>query len=339
MQKALFDGSLRASASETNRLQTHLDFIFTDFAPNKNKQGVREKEADNILRTGVNQPIKVDFRRGKINDHPYSIPVGPITSMEKVDDKIVAHAILWKDEFKDLAEHLEKASASDGGIQFSWELYYADKTIDDDGYMWLDDVVVAGATIVANPAYGGRTPLLALASEDDERIQELERQVANLQSSHNRSTQSMDPMDELKQQVADLATQVADLATKLTEPHTDASDDSEQQPDVAALQSELDALRTFKAETEQHQARAALLTTRRSEMKDVLTGDEFDTKSDFIAALNDEQFKTFRDTLVAAAQKSQKAGASFRFNMPDPISGNDNPHTIESLAEALRAKR
>lgn len=335
MPKAQLDGVLHAVASTTNPLITNLEFVFTDFLPNKNKQGVSSAEIDNLVRTGVDMPVKADFRHGKLGDHTFSIPVGHVTAMEPRTDQVIGRAILYKDEFPDLTAHLEKASASDKGVHFSWELYHGNSTIDDAGITWLQDCVVAGVTIVANPAYAGRTPLLAMASED--KLDELERQVAELQEqlSRNGSIDSMDPIEELKQQVVALTTRIDTLTTPPTEEVVS--------PDVAALTSELDELRAFKKGVETQQARAAILTTRRDALKDVLAGDEFDKKSDFIADLSDEQFKTFTESLTTIAQKN-KQSAGFRGNnsfVPDPISGSDvgNSTSISELAKAFRGAK
>lgn len=338
MEKTILEGSVKATASQKNPLQTNLEFVFTDFLPNKNKQGVPVTEVDNLLRTGIDQPVKADFRRGKLGDHSFSLPVGHITNMESRGDQVIGHAVLYKDEFPDLAGHLEKASASDDGVHFSWELYHGDHFVDDAGITWFTDCLVAATTIVANPAYGGRTPLLAMAAEDTtQRVEELERQVATLeeQLSHSEGIESMDPVEELKQQVAAL-TERLDAMTRVEEPVAEL----EVSPDVAALTSELDELRKFKSDYEKEQARAAVLTTRREALKSVLAGDEFDAKADFIAGLDEDQFKTFSESMAAAAAKGKQT-ASTRFNgIPDPISGADNtPTDISGLAKALREKK
>jgi len=338
MEKTTLEGRLKAIASEKNPLQTNLEFVFTDFLPNKNKQGVPPTEVENLIRTGIDQPVKADFRRGKLGDHSFSLPVGHITDMESRGDQVIGRAVLYKDEFPELAGHLEKASASDGGVHFSWELYHDDHYVDDAGTTWFTGCVVAATTIVANPAYGGRTPLLAMAAEDTtERIKELERQVASLtdQLSHDGGIEPMDPVEELKQQVAALTERVDALA-KPVEPVTEP----EISPDVAALTSELDELRKFKSDYEAEQARAAVLTTRRETLKSVLAGEEFDAKADFIAGLSDDQFKTYSESLVAVASKSKQT-ASTRFGgFPDPIvSGNDFSTDISGLAKALRGNK
>jgi hypothetical protein len=270
MDKTTLDGMLHATASLTNPLTTNLEFVFTDFLPNKNKQAVPVEEADNLIRTGVDMPVKADWRRGKIGDHTFSFPVGHITHMESRGTQIIGHAVLYKDEFPDLAGHLEKASASDEGVHFSWELYHGSHSVDDAGVTWFKDCVVAATTIVANPAYGGRTPLLAMASEDmTDRIKELERQVAELQQlPHSGSTSPMDPMEKLTQDVTTLMQRFDDMEARVAAPLADppATD-----PDIAALTSELDELRQFKQQVEADQVRASvLLTTRREALKSVL---------------------------------------------------------------------
>lgn len=336
MNKSTFDGVIRATASTTHPLQTNLEFVFTDFLPNKNKQGVQADEIANLIRTGLDQPVKAAFHHGKIGDHIFSVPVGHITEMEPRTDQVIGRAILYKDEFPDLIAHLETASASDAGVHFSWELYHADTQIDDAGISWLKDCVVAGVTIVANPAYAGRTPLLAMASTD--KLEELEQQVDALQAQLNGGIESMDPVEQLKQQLADLTARVTEVESHATVADTTA----DIAPDVAALTSELEELRTFKSTVEKDQARAAILSTRREALKDTLSAEDFDKKADFIADLSEDQFKTFSESLAAVAQRS-KQSASVRGGgmfMPDPIASADTSATsIPELAKALRANK
>lgn len=338
MEKTEFDGMLRATASQTNPLITSVEFVFTDFLPNKNKQAVALDEADNLIRTGVDMPLKADFRRGKIGDHAFSLPVGHITAMESRGDQIIGRGIIYKDEFPELAGHLEKASSSDAGVHFSWELYHGSHIVDDAGITWFKDCVVAATTIVANPAYGGRTPLLAFASEDmTEKINDLERQIVELQSTNNGSSNHMDPMEELRHQIADLTQRFTTLEVT-TVAATDVVADAVIAPDVAALTSELDELRKFKTDVETQQARAAVLATRREALKDVLTEADFTQKADFVVDLTDEQFKVFAESLTSVVQKSKQV-ASFRGASltPDPVvSSSPSGVSYTELGEALR---
>lgn len=342
MDKTTFDGLIKVTASQTHPLQSHVDFIFTDFLPNKNKQGVRETESQNIISTGVDMPIKANFNRGKLNDHDFTVPVGHITDMVQRDSDVVGHGILYKDEFPDLITHLEKASASENGVHFSWELYHGGKVIEDD-VTWLTNVVVAGVAIVAHPAYSGRTPLLAMAGIDDmleEKVNELERQVATLteQLSHSGSSNSMDPMEEMKQRLDALDAQVVELGKRET-PETNQETET---PDVAALTSELNELRSFKQDVEKQQARAALLTARRTPLKDVLSDDEFAAKSDFIAGLDEDQFKTYTETLASVAQKGKQSSSDRSRSMPIPdsiVSNGTNGVSIKELAKAMKERK
>lgn len=339
MSKSTFEGSVKASASQTNPLQTNLEFIFTDFLPNANKQGVNRDEASNIIRTGKYQPVKVDFRRGKIGDHAYSVPVGPIIDLELRDDKIIGRAIIWKDEFGELTDHLEKASAAVDGVHFSWELYHDSKDVDDAGISWLNNCVVAGATIVANPAYSGRTPLLAYAAEDmTNQVNELERKVASLSEqllSHSGSTISMEKLEELEQLITGLTARVDALidAQKPAESEAAIVDSGTEQ-----LTAELAELRTYKETTEAEKAKAAVLVTRRAALKDVLADAEFETKADFIVGLSDDQFKSYAETIttVLAKTKSTSSDRTQRQSLPDPLGEQHQPIKMSELGKALR---
>lgn len=341
MNKTTFDGYFKASADQTHPFQTNIEFVFTDFKPNRNKQGVPQSEAENIIRTGINMPIKVDYNNGKVKGHMGAIPVGPIISMGQSEDRIIGHAILWNDEFADLASYLEKASASDTGVQFSWELYYKEASIDSDGISWLQDCVVAGAAIVADPAYAGRTPLLAIAEEQSAmELDQIKAQVAELTDKLYSMLDalyaamalpgSVDKSSGVEEQFATVLSALKGMSEKL------ASAESE----IATTSVELAELRTFKQTAEAEKARAEVITTRRAALKDVITSAEFDEKIDFLLGLSEDQFTTYADSLVSVASKSKASASNSNqtFQVPDSLAnGRTAPAmTTAELAKALR---
>lgn len=48
-----------------NPFQTELEFVSTDFEPNKNKQAIPKSEAENIINSARNMPNKVNLRKTK----------------------------------------------------------------------------------------------------------------------------------------------------------------------------------------------------------------------------------------------------------------------------------
>lgn len=182
MKRANFSGMVKAEANASHPLQHNLKFIFTDFEPNKNRQGVPKSEADNILATAMYMPVKVNYTGNRVRGHANAAPIGPITSVEYRDDYISGNAVIWRSENPDFIEYLKKASAEEGGVRFSWELYYRDSEFDDHGVEWLRGVVVGAITIVDDPAYGDRTPLLSFA--ETEQQDTLAMQIDDLKREH-----------------------------------------------------------------------------------------------------------------------------------------------------------
>ncbi len=345
MQKTSFDGYLRASANQAHPLQTNLEFIFTDFHPNKNRQGVPVTEASNIMTTGLNQPVKVNFTGGKIRGHSSATPVGPIISMEQQGDKIVGHAIIWKDEYPDLTEYLEEASKADDGVQFSWELYYQSAEADSSGVSWLQGCVVAGAAIVADPAYAGRTHLLALAEEEKMDNDELQKQISEL---HDKLWNMLDVLyaavalpgaiDKaagVESQFKALVDAVKGMAEAKAELETKVKSAEEKTTELEGAVAEL---KQFKEVAEAEKAKAEILDVRRGALKDILPVEEFNSKAEFFAGLNDEQFKVYTESLTKVAQSAKATAGVVSGLVPDPITNShqsENP-TRSDLAKALR---
>lgn len=139
-------------------------FVLTDDKPNKNNQRIPREEFDNLIKTGIYAPFKV--ARGQINDgHEFAEPIGVIAKLLQVDDKVIGLAALWPRERKDDVEYLEELYKSGNPLNVSWEILYTESDFDDSGVENLKNVSLVGATIVGLPAYAGRTPVIAVASE------------------------------------------------------------------------------------------------------------------------------------------------------------------------------
>jgi hypothetical protein len=339
--KTTFGGRVFAVASEDvskHPYQTQLRFVFTDFAPNANKQGVSRDEIPNLVSTAQYMPVKVNFDGELVYGHKGSIPVGPILNMREEDGVLVADAVLWRDEFPELAAYLEKASASDGtgSVNFSWELYYKDSTVDDAGNEWLSGTTVAAATIVDNPAYRGRTHLIAIAEESAvlARVESVETLIQQILTEFKelRSTSMTDvsnTSDEGAQDVNVVDTEFTSVPTT----------------EFTALSDELATLRAFKADVERKASEAETLKTRREllDSAGIASADLTDVQTAFILGMSAEQFSTYLETtkdLVKKAGKSSAESKDDRGVIPDPSSnaGSDTL-SISTLAQRLRSSR
>lgn len=351
MNKTSFNGFLKASADQLHPLQTNIDFIFTDFRPNRNKQGVPTTEAENIIKTGLNMPVKASFSGTSVRGHSSAVPIGPITSMEQRGDQIVGHAIIWKDEFPDLTEYLEQASKSEDGVQFSWELYYKSAEADTDGVKWLQGCLVAGAAIVADPAYAGRTHLLALAEQNSMDLEEMQKQVSDLTEKLWGMLDALYAAMSLPGSVDKAAGIEAQFTTVIESLKTMAEAKASLEAQIEAaktttetletLESEVTELRSYKEQSEAVKAQAELLAKRRADLNDLVTTEEFDGKASFIASLNDEQFAAYAETLKSVVQHAKASVDIVDGPIPDSLGHGRNGSSItrQELAKALRAAR
>lgn len=189
MSKTILNGLIKATASSDHPLQTRLELILTDFEPNGNKQAVPVSEADNIIRTALYTPLKINFDGTAYASHHGAIPVGPIISAYRTEyegrDVIAAEAVIWNDLYEDVAEHLKDVFSE--GIGTSWEIYFSQSSLDANGIKWLQGCEFAGTCIVETPAYGPeRTKILAIAERlevnmpKDENVQD--QQAGNVNS-------------------------------------------------------------------------------------------------------------------------------------------------------------
>jgi hypothetical protein len=186
-QKAEFTGYVYAVANaeseEAHPLQTRISFVLTDFQPNSNRQAIPRSEADRVIATARGMPVKINFNGISEGGHSRATPIGPITDarLETIEDRevIMADAILWRNEYQEIDDYLKSSTAENKRVGTSWELYY--KTSEElDGVEWLHDVVMAGTAIVKDPAYGDRTPILAVAENMEDKVRLLEMQNEEL---------------------------------------------------------------------------------------------------------------------------------------------------------------
>lgn len=146
-------------------------FILTDDRPNGNNERVPLSEFDNLISTGVHMPIKM--AEGKIAPgHDNATPIGVITNLKKefVDgvNRIVGLAAMWLSERTSDIEYLK--SRIDGGdpVDLSWELGASDKVLAPDGVWDWVGLHMKATTVVGNPAYQGRTRIIAMAAKNDD---------------------------------------------------------------------------------------------------------------------------------------------------------------------------
>lgn len=165
---ALF--STAASEILVNPTVTYVKFTLTDDKANANGQRIPVTEFQNLIRTGMNMPIKMAV--GEISPgHEDTKPLGVMTHLKEVvtelgNRAIIALAALWTEERPADVQYLKQRFAEGKPIDVSWEILYEDAVPNPEhGSMDLVSTVLRAATIVGNPAYSGRTQFLSVAAK------------------------------------------------------------------------------------------------------------------------------------------------------------------------------
>mgnify|MGYP001201134293 CR=1 FL=1 len=165
---ALF--STTASQILVNPTVTYVKFTLTDDKTNANGQRIPDSEFQNLIRTGMNMPIKMAV--GEISPgHEDTKPLGVMTHLKEIvtefgNKAIIALAALWTEERPADVQYLKQRFAEGKPIDVSWEILYEDAVHNpEQGSMDLVSTVLKAATIVGNPAYTGRTQFLSVAAK------------------------------------------------------------------------------------------------------------------------------------------------------------------------------
>ncbi len=371
-------GFIRAVADQAHPLQTRLSLILTDFAPNNNKQAVPKAEAQNILRTAANSPLKINFDGVEIYGHKGAKPIGTIVSPIMGDDNgrevIFAEAIVWNDINPDVDEHIKVAFAE--GIGTSWEIYYDTEkaTVDDNGVEWLGGCVFAGTCIVDTPAYGpNRTRLLAIAEELNKRDENMEIELM---------AQADNVTEEIKPDVTDAPAEAAesltsdisgamDIFSKLYEglwnmlseadelertlATTDMSTVAEQfTKAITSIEKRFNALKDKAAKAELveaelntlkddiQKAEAAKAEAEKTEARKTALaeiGIAFDAKKDFYLSMAEDDFTMYVDDLRSVKGSSAKAEV-IKPIIPEPTNSSGTlTISTQELAALIRGDK
>lgn len=351
---ATFNGLLKAYAAETNPLQTIVELVITPFGPNKNKQGVKKSEASNILRTCVNQPIKINYETGK---HKDSYPIGVITEAQETEAEIIGLGVLWPEEYPEVTDYLKKRTAENNPVATSWEILHEGSYVED-GIEWLTGCYYAANTIVENPSYPGKTLMKCIAEDlgitesEVQPIEEERTEIENLMAMLSALYSTLDDLyyktfeieeAEMLQNTSDVSsfnTRLTDLVTKLTERANNAGVSLQEKEDTMSameaelhsVKAELETLKTEKAEA----ALNAKVSKRESALAEIdITLDE--TNKNTILEMTDTQFELFVSGIKQVKTKmSGKSTAEVKINLPDPVI-QQSEITIDDIKEAHKA--
>lgn len=333
-----------AKAESRNPFQTILDFILTDFLPNKNNQAIAESEADNLIESAIGMPIKIHFDAAQANGHDKAIPIGPIQrawrGVDQGRDVIYAQAIVWNNEHPEIDTFLRTAYAEGTDVGTSWEIKYnhAEQL---DGISWLHGVIMAATTIVRNPAYGvARTRLLSVAETIMEDNTTPSDEVLTLQSQLSDLVMALSDMwyemreqertDEVLVTAETALTRVSELVaewktrkTAMAETATNAETTIvEQTATIAGLNLQVSTL-----------SNDLCFAQRKAALAVVFTPDEITSRRDHILALSETGFSTYVSDLTAVASRN----ATAEFRTPEFI-GSPAKITLDDLVKVFATK-
>lgn len=299
-----------------------IKFILTDSEPNENKQRVPDTEFDNLIKTGINMPIKMAF--GSIKEgHEDSFPIGVITHLQKIKNRIEGLAGLWYRERPDDIDYLKSEFEKGNTPQISWEIPYEDVEIDENGVENLRGITLRAATIVGMPAYAGRTPVFAMASEDKEKEDKT----------------SMEELTVLKEKLAEAEAKIAELGKTADET---AVKIKEYETLLGEKEAELSTLREFKAAVDAEAERLEKLESIKTKFTEanISKSDEyFEENEEKLLSLDENSLDFLIQELVAFASNSEEEDEDAEASVKVPnIKSKDKNLSSKELAEELRKR-
>lgn len=288
-------------------------FVLTDDRPNENKKRVPQEEFSNLIKTGVYMPFKMAFGEIK-NGHEESYPLGVIAQLRQSGNQIVALAALWRREREEDISYLKSCIAEKTPVNVSWEILHEDTRLEEDGVEALIGTSLRGVTIVGRPAYAGRTPVLQVASKQD-----------NSDSEENK----LDELEKLQLRVSELESNLASKVSELEAKDTKLSE----------LESELATLREFKAAIDKQETDNAKVASIREifSKANITKPEEYfvENKEKFLA-METSEIEFFVQELVAFASTNTNKQVENSSSVPVIVGDAPKKLDIKELASELR---
>lgn len=286
--------------------------VVTDSLPNENKMRVPQEEFANINLTGKYSPVKLSDNGPAGHFESMGKPVGVFTDFVEIGNQVHTLIALWgRERESDIAELKEQLDQGKPP-QLSWELYY-DPDIsetDENGILNLRGITFNGAAVVRNPAYAGRTPIYAFASQDEEN----------------------------KEMELELESKVTELETLLSEKEALIA---EKEALLAEKEAELLELRNFKDSVEAEAGRLVKLDGIKNKFaENKITKPEtyFEDNKEMLLGLSEDALNFIIQEMVAFASASASVNDAGVLNIPNLV--GDETETAKNpkkLALALKA--
>jgi hypothetical protein len=326
-------------------------FVFCDDQPNKNNQGIAVSDFQDIIKSSIGAPVKMKFYGQAAGNHLGSVPIGHIIDMVQVEEagvnKLVADAILYADDYPEEIAFLSNSFAEGQAPGVSWELTYKDSFLEG-GINWLKGVITRAATFVRSPAYGNRTAILALASNQDISDSDFIKELSELTADNNQNNNDQggnnrmeEELQRLRDELAAEKANSADNATALAEKDTRISE-------LESKISELEGSITEKDSALAEYKNKEVLASRIAELTEAgvtlpTDADKRAAKEAFYLSLSDEAFAAVRDELAEAiasvsTKEPRKGLASLNDRtpkLPKLTASTGSLEDVSSLAERM----
>lgn len=295
---------------------TWAKFVLTDDEPNGNKVRIPKEEFSNLINSGIHMPIKMTL--GKIKGHEASMPIGVITHLKEVGNRIEGLAALWKSERPEDIGLLKEKKENDETLNISWEIGYK-STAESEKYEGVRDLyetVLKAATLVETPAYEGRTTILALAEMEKINMEELEQKIEELEKS---LSELQEEKESLLEKLDDSTSTVEDLTAELAE------------------------LRDFKVQVEEERAQQEKMANIKQQFEEAGINKEdayFTENAETLLAMDKKALKFLIAEVLAFGKAVEKAKEEAELEEKSeklpPILGEDDDVDASELAYFLK---
>lgn len=322
-------------------LLKYVSFVFADDKPNGNNQGIEYADFEDVKKTAIDMPVKMKYLgEAGAGGHVGSVTIGHIRSITEEDmadgsHRLVAGAVLYSGEYPQEVKYLEESHAEGKAPGASWEVIYGD--VKKDGPVsWLKKIITSAATFVRNPAYGTRTALLALASDqsisDDQLNENLLTILEEIRPKNGTKGGSNKVDEELKKLQAELEAKIKEIE-RLTAENTALTTAKAELE--TTIKDQGDKIATYERET-----LVADRTAKVAEAGLKVADSDLERKQNMWISLSEEAFAEYLEDIKAAkatVKEEKKATAGLSLSLPRP---NPNPSvatvTIEDLKGTFR---
>lgn len=310
-------------------------FIFADDKPNGNNQGIEYEDFEVAKQTAINMPIKMRYlgTADQAGGHTGSVTFGHITDMteETLEDgthRLIGEGVLYKEEFPKELEYLERAFAEGTAPGSSYEIVYKD--VKKDGPIeWLKNFATSAVTFVRHPAYGTRTALLALASDNSISDMELNNALFGI-------VEEIRPKNEIKGGSNTVEKELEELKAEMEKIKTENERLSKENETLTTANAELKTQTDDQGKAIAEFERTKLVEIRTAKVAEAgltVPDADLERKQTYWTSLSEESFAEYLEDIKAVkalvpAEDKRKAIASLNIDLPRP-----NPTTgVETLS-------